>query len=300
VRPGREIAAAADHIPPGPLVGHCSARSGSKCSRARAFASPADDGHGRRGVRRAAARRREHGPRPGRRPRLCAMLGMRPVEIRRPGPRRLPRAASVASNFLVTLEAAAERIGSTTGAGRDSRPLVRATVETGPRRARPGALTGPIARATRPRCSASATAVAARAPDLLPLFERRWRTPQRRLARRPAPRRRCARSAPSPSCAARSPARARPGGRISLVPTMGRSTRATCRHPAGTEQAGRRRRLAFVNPPSSGPGETSPPTRDEARDAALVRGPGSRPAVRARNRGGLPRRLRHGVRVTGR
>src|SRR5437764_511938 len=56
-------------------------------------------------------------------------------------------AASVASNFLVTLEAFAERLAATAGVDREHLvPLVRATVENwaalGPERA----LTGPVAR----------------------------------------------------------------------------------------------------------------------------------------------------------
>jgi predicted short-subunit dehydrogenase-like oxidoreductase (DUF2520 family) len=81
-------------------------------------------------------------------------------------------AASIASNFLVTLEAAAERLLAAAGADRDLIvPLVRATVENwaalGPERA----LTGPIARGDEATVARQREAVADHAPDLLALFD---------------------------------------------------------------------------------------------------------------------------------
>ena len=65
---------------------------------------------------------------------LAERLGMRPFEIDDEGRAAYHAAASVASNFLVTLEAAAEAIAAGAGLGReDARellmPLVRQTVE---------------------------------------------------------------------------------------------------------------------------------------------------------------------------
>ena len=55
---------------------------------------------------------------------------MRAVEVADADRAAYHAAASIASNFLVTLEAAAERLAATAGAGRDLLvPLVRATVE---------------------------------------------------------------------------------------------------------------------------------------------------------------------------
>lgn len=85
-------------------------------------------------------------------------------------------AASIASNFLVTLEAAAETMATASGfAASDMRrhlaPLVRGTVENwvshGPR----AALTGPISRGDEPTVQRQRAAVAADAPELLPLFD---------------------------------------------------------------------------------------------------------------------------------
>ena len=84
--------------------------------------------------------------------------------------------ASIASNFVVTLEAAAETMAEASGfAASDMRrylaPLVRGTVENwaahGPR----AALTGPIARGDDVTVEAQRAAVAAGAPQLLPLFD---------------------------------------------------------------------------------------------------------------------------------
>jgi predicted short-subunit dehydrogenase-like oxidoreductase (DUF2520 family) len=85
-------------------------------------------------------------------------------------------AASVASNFLVTLEAEAEALASNAGIeGFDARrmlgPLVRTTVENwialGPK----GALTGPVARGDHATVAAQRAAIAARRPELEPLFD---------------------------------------------------------------------------------------------------------------------------------
>ncbi|WP_457101616.1 DUF2520 domain-containing protein [Microbacterium sp. P5_E9] len=84
--------------------------------------------------------------------------------------------ASIASNFLVTLEAAAETMAEASGfTASDMRrylaPLVRGTVENwaahGPR----AALTGPIARRDELTVDAQRAAVASAAPQLLPLFD---------------------------------------------------------------------------------------------------------------------------------
>ena len=81
-------------------------------------------------------------------------------------------AASIASNFVVTLEAAAERLAATAGVDRAAlAPLVRAAVETwaelGPERA----LTGPIARGDEGTVARQREAVLARTPELAPLFD---------------------------------------------------------------------------------------------------------------------------------
>jgi predicted short-subunit dehydrogenase-like oxidoreductase (DUF2520 family) len=78
-------------------------------------------------------------------------------------------AASMASNFLVTLEWAAERVG---GLDRGLlAPLVRATVENWAAHGPQAALTGPIARGDAATVERQRAAVAERAPDLVDTFD---------------------------------------------------------------------------------------------------------------------------------
>jgi predicted short-subunit dehydrogenase-like oxidoreductase (DUF2520 family) len=107
---------------------------------------------------------------------LARRLGMTPFEIDDEGRAAYHAAASVASNFMVTLQAAAESIAA--GAGLEPHearallvPLLRRTVdnlaEHGPERA----LTGPIARGDHATVEAQREAVAEIAPHLLALFD---------------------------------------------------------------------------------------------------------------------------------
>ena len=103
-------------------------------------------------------------------------LGMVPFEIDDERRAVYHAAASVASNFLVTLQAAAEELAGEAGLDRSQArrllaPLVRRTVdnwaEQGPERA----LTGPVARGDHATVAAQRQAVAESAPHLLELFE---------------------------------------------------------------------------------------------------------------------------------
>ena len=107
---------------------------------------------------------------------LGEALGMEPLEIDDDGRAAYHAAASIASNFLVTLEHAAEQVAA--GAALEAAearallaPLVRRTVENwvalGPERA----LTGPVARGDDETVTAQRAAIAASAPHLLPLFD---------------------------------------------------------------------------------------------------------------------------------
>ena len=83
--------------------------------------------------------------------RLAERLGMTPFEIDDEGRAAYHAAASVASNFLVTLQAAAEAIASGAGLDRDDArrllmPLVRQTLENVAQLGPEAALTGPVAR----------------------------------------------------------------------------------------------------------------------------------------------------------
>jgi predicted short-subunit dehydrogenase-like oxidoreductase (DUF2520 family) len=118
---------------------------------------------------------------------LAEAVGLRPVRIAPEDRAAYHAAASIASNFLVTLQAAAERLAATAGADRELFvPLVRATVENwaalGPERA----LTGPVARGDEATVARQRAAVAERAPELLPLFDALVQT-TRELARSEVP-----------------------------------------------------------------------------------------------------------------
>jgi predicted short-subunit dehydrogenase-like oxidoreductase (DUF2520 family) len=122
---------------------------------------------------------------------LAERLGMRPFEIDDEGRAAYHAAASVASNFLVTLQAAAESIAEGAGLEREEArelllPLVRQTVENLAELGPEAALTGPIARGDEATVEAQRAAVEQVAPELLGLFdELAQRT--RSLARQEAP-----------------------------------------------------------------------------------------------------------------
>jgi predicted short-subunit dehydrogenase-like oxidoreductase (DUF2520 family) len=101
---------------------------------------------------------------------------MEPFEIDEEGRAAYHAAASVASNFMVTLQSAAESIAAGAGLERAQArallvPLLRRTVdnlaELGPERA----LTGPVARGDEMTILAQRRAVAEAAPQLLDLFD---------------------------------------------------------------------------------------------------------------------------------
>ena len=107
---------------------------------------------------------------------LAETLGMTPFAIDDEGRAAYHAAASIASNFLLTLKHAAEQVAAGAGLGpAEARallvPLVRQTVENyaalGPERA----LTGPVARGDEDTIAAQRDAVAQTAPRLLPLFD---------------------------------------------------------------------------------------------------------------------------------
>jgi predicted short-subunit dehydrogenase-like oxidoreductase (DUF2520 family) len=174
--PDGAIARAAASIVPGPVVGHCSGATGlSPLAPHEAFSlhplmTVTAEGADFDGAGAAIA---------GATPRALAVaeqlarsLGMQPVEIAEPDRPTYHAAAAIASNFLITLEAAAERLGATVGLEREQLvPLVRATVENwaslGPKRA----LTGPVARGDEATVARQREAVAEAAPELVELFD---------------------------------------------------------------------------------------------------------------------------------
>jgi predicted short-subunit dehydrogenase-like oxidoreductase (DUF2520 family) len=174
--PDTEIASAASVIAPGPLVGHCSGATGiDALGSHEAFSL-----HPLMTVAGAGTKFTDAGaaiagstPRALRFARgLADALGMRPVEVAEADRAAYHAAASIASNFLVTLEAAAERMAQTAGLDRELLvPLVRATVENWAARGPERSLTGPVARGDQGTVAAQRAAVAERAADLLPLFD---------------------------------------------------------------------------------------------------------------------------------
>jgi len=123
---------------------------------------------------------------------LARDLGMRPFAVADDQRAAYHAAASVASNFLVTLEHAAERIAA--GAGLDAdqarallAPLVRTTVENWARLGPRDALTGPVARGDEATVSAQRDAVAREAPDLLAVFDTLLEATRHLAASRGAP-----------------------------------------------------------------------------------------------------------------
>ena len=103
---------------------------------------------------------------------LAERLGMRPRSIAAADRALYHAAASVASNFLVTVEGMAERLAAQVGLDRLAlAPLVRAAVENWVANGAVGALTGPIARGDEETVTRQRSAVAAAAPDLVPLWD---------------------------------------------------------------------------------------------------------------------------------
>ena len=176
--PDSQIGGLAARIEPGPLVGHCSGATGLEVlAPHEAFGLhplmtvTLKDGPARlRGAGAAIA---------GTTPRarafaaeLAERLGMHPFTLADEDRAAYHAAAAIASNFLVTLEAAAEAVGAGTGLDRERlAPLVRATVENWVELGPHDALTGPVARGDEVTLRAQRAAVAERAPDLVALFD---------------------------------------------------------------------------------------------------------------------------------
>ena len=100
--------------------------------------------------------------------RLAGDLGMEAFEIADEDRPAYHAAASIASNFLVTLEAAAESLGVPR---HRLAPLVRQTVENWERLGAEQALTGPVARGDELTVERQRAAVEAERPELLPLWD---------------------------------------------------------------------------------------------------------------------------------
>ncbi len=175
--PDAEITAAAAAVAVGPLVGHCSGASrldvlaphqgfsihplmtvtgGAAADFTGAAAAIAGRTPRALGYARALADR----------------LGLETVEVDERDRALYHAAASVASNFLLTLEGAAEALAALTGVSRRQlAPLVRTSVENWVREGAAGSLTGPIARGDEHTVAAHRAAIGERAPELLELYD---------------------------------------------------------------------------------------------------------------------------------
>ncbi len=103
---------------------------------------------------------------------LATTLGMRPVHVADADRAAYHAAASIASNFLVTLEGLAERLARTAGIDREPLvALVQASVANWAALGAERALTGPIARGDEATVARQRAAVAERLPHDLELFD---------------------------------------------------------------------------------------------------------------------------------
>jgi predicted short-subunit dehydrogenase-like oxidoreductase (DUF2520 family) len=173
--PDAEIEVAAAAIGPGPLVGHCSGATGlDVLAPHEGFAlhplmTVTHAGADFAGAGCAVAGTTPRALQLARR--LGLALGMRPFEIDDEDRAAYHAASSMASNFLVTLESAAARVGATAGVERSLLvPLVRATVEAWAVEG-DASLTGPIVRGDEATVARHRAAIAERAPELLELYD---------------------------------------------------------------------------------------------------------------------------------
>jgi predicted short-subunit dehydrogenase-like oxidoreductase (DUF2520 family) len=175
--PDGKIAEVAQTIPAGPLLGHCSGATGLEVFSGReAFslhplmsvpagsepsvlrgAGAAVDGSSERALGVAKA--------------LAEALGMRATRVNPEDRIAYHAAGAIAANFLVALEACAERLAATTGITREQlAPLVLATAEQWARLGPEAALTGAIARGDEGTVERHRAAIAERTPELLPVW----------------------------------------------------------------------------------------------------------------------------------
>jgi predicted short-subunit dehydrogenase-like oxidoreductase (DUF2520 family) len=103
---------------------------------------------------------------------LARTLGMRAAVVPDEDRALYHAAASMASNYLVTLAGAAERLAESVGVDRVMLiPLVRAAIENWAADGAARALTGPIARGDDATTASQRAAVAAHTPELLALWD---------------------------------------------------------------------------------------------------------------------------------
>lgn len=174
--PDAALGGLAGRIPEGPLLAHCSASAPlSELGDREAFAlhpllsiTGMDTQFAGAGCviggnsRRALAEGE----------RLACVLRMRVAEVRDEDRGLYHAAASLAANYLVTLEGEVERLMAMVGVDRAMvAPLARAALEAWASRGAAAALTGPIVRGDEATVRRQREAIAERAPELLPMWD---------------------------------------------------------------------------------------------------------------------------------
>jgi len=175
--PDDAIARVAATIPAGPLLGHCSGATGLDVFGDREgfslhplmsvpHGSTPDVLQGAGGAYDGTTERARATAQ-----RLAERLGIAATRVKAEDRVAYHAAGAIAANFLVALEAAAERLAATAGISREQlAPLVLATVEQWARLGPERALTGPIARGDEGTIARHRATVAERTPELLPLW----------------------------------------------------------------------------------------------------------------------------------
>jgi predicted short-subunit dehydrogenase-like oxidoreductase (DUF2520 family) len=176
--PDGKIAEAAAAVPPGPLLGHCSGATGLDVFGDREGFSvhplmsvpTGSEPSVLRGAGAAVDGTTEHALQIAHT--LAGALGMRATRVATEDRVAYHAAGAIAANFLVALEACAERLAATTGITRAQlAPLVLATAEQWARLGPEAALTGAIARGDEGTVQRHRAAVAERTPEILALWD---------------------------------------------------------------------------------------------------------------------------------
>jgi predicted short-subunit dehydrogenase-like oxidoreductase (DUF2520 family) len=177
--PDAALAALAAELPRGPIVGHCSgalslavlAPHAERFSLHPLMTLTAQSGPERlQGAGAAIAGSNPHALAIA--AELAARAGLEPFSLADEDRALYHAAASIASNFLVTLESIADRLFGSVGVEhRHTVSLARASLENWATLGARQALTGPIARGDSATVARQRAALASRAPDLLGTFD---------------------------------------------------------------------------------------------------------------------------------
>lgn len=174
--PDGEIEPAAQLIAPGRLVGHASgATTLAPLAPHEAFsAHPLISASNRKarfaGVGCAIAGTTDRAR--GVAKEIATRLGMRPFAVAEADRALYHAAASMASNYFVTLEGAAERLFAMCGVPRELvAPLVQSAVDNWAELGARDALTGPVVRGDDATVARQRAAIESRAPELVPLWD---------------------------------------------------------------------------------------------------------------------------------